>query len=270
VRRLLLAAGLVALATAARAGGRVETAQFDVPFDGRPRAIQVRTPAASADSANLLVVFDGPQYLDEIPLPAMLDSLEAVGRIPPTVAVLIDDGTGTVRIADLGNRRAFADWVCDRLVPWVRARYRVSSDPHRVTAYGSSAGGLAAAFIAFERPDVVGNALSQSGAFWRNAEAKGSPPWEWLTGAVAAAPRKDVRFVIDVGEKETTGVLGGTGPSILAANRRLRDALAAKGYDVVYVEAKGGTHSPGSWAKRLPPALAALSPRAPRSAAARP
>jgi hypothetical protein len=90
VRRLLLAAGLVALATAARAGGRVETAQFDVPFDGRPRAIQVRTPAASADSANLLIVFDGPQYLDEIPLPAMLDSARGPGQDPP-------DGRGADR-----------------------------------------------------------------------------------------------------------------------------------------------------------------------------
>ena len=258
MRRLVLAAGLLALASGAQAKGRVEAVTFDVPFDGRPRAIQVRTPAAPGDSASLLIVFDGPQYLDEIPLPPILDSLEALGRIPPTVAVLIDNGTGPTRIADLGNRRAFADWLCDRLVPWVRARYQVASDPHRVTAYGSSAGGLAAAFVAFERPDVVGNALSQSGAFWRNAEAKGPPPWEWFTGRVASSPRKDVRFVLDVGAGETLRVLGGKGPTILDTNRRLRDALRAKGYDFAYIEVPGGTHSPESWLERLPAALDSL------------
>ena len=260
----------VLLAWASLAHGGVMEVHYPAPFDGRPRRVWVRTPAVPADTANLLVAFDGPDFLGEIPLPAMLDSLERAGRVPPTLAVLVDDSTGAARQQDLANRAAFADWLCDGLVPWIRAHYPVSRDPHRAATCGTSAGGLAAAFVAFERPDVFGNAVSVSGAFWRNAEAKGSPPWEWLTGQVAAAQRKDVRFVIDVGERETTGVLGGTGPSILAANRRLRDALKAKGYDFVYLEAKGGTHSPGSWTVRLPPALAALSPRAPRSAAARP
>ena len=83
-------------------------------------------------------------------------------------------------------------------------------------------------------------------------------------------PEKDVRIVLDVGALETHGTLGGAGPSILAANRRLRDALTAKGYDLSYVEAPGGVHAPASWLVRLPPALTALHRRAPRSAAARP
>ena len=268
MRLVVLLAILLAWAPPAQAG--VEEVHYPAPFDGRPRRIWVRTPAVPADTANLLVAFDALDFLGEIPLPAMLDSLERAGRIPPTVAVLVDDSTGVARQQDLANRQAFADWLCDGVMPWIRAHYKVARDPHRAATCGTSAGGLAAAFIAFERPDVFGNAVSLSGAFWRNAEAKGSPPWEWLTGQVAASPGKDVRFVIDVGEKETTGVLGGTGPSILAANRRLRKALEAKGYDLVYVEAKGGTHSPGSWNVRLPPALVALNRRPPRSAAARP
>jgi len=268
----LAGAALLALllAPAAPAKGRVEEVRYPAQLDGRPRRIWVRTPSVPADSANLLVAFDALDFLGEIPLPAMLDSLERAGRIPPTVAVLIDDSTGVVRQKDLANRAAFADWLCDGLVPWIRARYPVARDPHRATTCGTSAGGLAAGFVAFTRPDVFANAVCVSGAFWRNTEAKGSPPWEWLTAQVAAAPRKDVRFVIDVGAKETVGVLGGTGPSILAANRRLRDALRAKGYDLVYLEAPSGTHSPESWTVRLPPALAALTPKPPRSAAARP
>jgi enterochelin esterase family protein len=167
--------------------------------------------------------------------------------------VLIDNGTGTVRIADLGNRRAFADWVCDRLVPWVRARYRVSRDPHRRTASARARAGSPRRSSRSNGPTCSATRVSLSGAFWRNAEAKGSPPWEWLTGQVAASPRKDVRFVHRRGREGDDRRARRHGPSILAANRRLRDALKAKGYDLVYVEAKGGTHSPGSW-ERAPAA----------------
>jgi pimeloyl-ACP methyl ester carboxylesterase len=43
-------------------------------------------------------------------------------------------------------------------------------DPRRVIVTGSSAGGLAAAYVALMRPDLFGNVLSRSGAFWRGAE----------------------------------------------------------------------------------------------------
>jgi enterochelin esterase family protein len=242
---------------------------------GRERDAWVAVPKEGAAGANLLIVFDGPQYLDEIPLPAILDSLTAAGAIGPTVAVMIDNGGGPQRIEDLGNRAAFADWLADQLVPWMRARYQLSKDPHHTVAMGSSAGGLAAAFVALRRTEVIGDAISLSGAFWRADEAKASPPWEWLTSYVSVAPKRDARFVLDVGEKETMGVLGGTGPSIRDANRRLKQALETRGYAVQYAEAPGGFHAPESWRVRLPamlaacPALAVTRP-APRSAGARP
>jgi enterochelin esterase-like enzyme len=46
--------------------------------------------------------------------------------------------------------------------------------------------------------------------------------------------------------------LGGAAPSILNANRHLRDVLKEKGYTVVYTEVPNGTHSPESWRVRLP------------------
>jgi len=259
VSLLLIACGCTrgGAAKAAPAETRVQEVKFDHSLFGRTRRVWVMTPAARTDSAGLLVVFDGPQYLDEIPLAPILDSLTAAGRWAPTVAVLVDNGTGPTRIEDLGNRTAFAAWLADELVPWARATYHLSHDPHKTAAYGSSAGGLAAAFVTFRRPDTFGVAISQSGAFWRNGESAGPPPWEWLTARVAEASRQDVRFVLDVGALETKGTLGGRGPSILDANRRLRDALQAKGYPLTYFEVAGGTHSPESWRERLPRLLAA-------------
>ena len=279
-KSLLLAAAALLLAAPSHAQapptpGRVQKVPFLKPLFGRERNVWVAVPKEGAAGANLLIVFDGPDFMDAIPLPAILDSMTAAGAFPPTVAVLIDNGTGPTRIEDLANRAAFADWVCDLLVPWIRQRYQVTNDPRRVATLGSSAGGLAAAFIALRRPDVVKNGVSLSGAFWRAAEAKASPPWEWLTEFVSQAPKSDVRLVLDVGEKEQFGVLGGTGPSILTANRRLRDALKRRQYTFTYHEAPGGMHSPESWTARLPAALDSLrfagaSPPSPRSSTARP
>jgi len=189
----------------------------------------------------------------------MLDTLLAEHKAPPFVAVLIDNGAGAARIADLGNRAGFADFLSGRLLDWVRAGWNVTRDPRRTIVEGSSAGGLAAAYAAFRRPDLFGNVLSQSGAFWRGSEGSNEPPFEWLTSQYASSPKKKIRFYLDVGALESGGALGGTAPSILDANRRLRDVLRSKGYEVSWEEVPGGTHSPESWRLRLPAAIAALA-----------
>jgi len=50
-----------------------------------------------------------------------------------------------------------------------------------------------------------------------------------------------------------------TAPSILDANRRLRDVLLAKGYPMTYTEVEGGHHAPDSWRLRMPVGLVTLS-----------
>ena len=235
---------------------------FDSSYH-RPRQIWIYTPADYASHPTqtypLLVAFDGDEYRDTMPLPFILDTLGTKGRAPAFVAVLVDDGSGPVRIADLGNAHKMIDFLAAQLVPWVRAHYRVTRDPSRVIITGSSAGGLASAFVALERPDLFGNVLSQSGAFWRGAEASNDPPYEWLTGEVARRPRRAVRFFLDVGALESRGALGGAAPSIRDANRHLRDALVTKGYAVTYTEVPGGQHAPEFWRMRLPVGIVTLT-----------
>jgi enterochelin esterase-like enzyme len=229
----------------------------------RPRRIWVYTPSGyNANAATpypLIVAFDGDEYRDTMPLPMALDSLIAAGRTPAFVAVLVDDSTSAVRIADLGNAARMPRFLGGQLLPWVRSRWRVTGDPHRVIVTGSSAGGLAAAYVALTRPDLFGNVWSQSGAFWRGAEASNGAPYEWLTTWVRAAPRADVRFVLDVGELEDHPTLGGSGPNFRDASRRFHDALLARGYDVTYTEVPGGNHAPQWWRERLAWGIAVLS-----------
>jgi enterochelin esterase family protein len=262
MRQSVLLYAVVAAAPYAPPSGHVAEFQIRSKVYGRDRRVWVYTPpayrASGADSYGLVVAFDGYDYRDSIPLPAILDSLAAAHKAPPLVAVLIDNSSGAARLGDLANQPAFAAFLSDDVIPWVRQRYNVTHDPHRTIVTGSSAGGLAAAYVALVHPELFGNVLSQSGAFWRGYAASNSAPYEWLTKQYAAQPRRDVRFFVDVGSLETIKAVG-VGPVFIAAVRRFRDVLKTKGYPITYTEVPGGQHSPETWIKRLPIGLAALA-----------
>ena len=229
----------------------------------RERTLWIYTPPGydthAATPYPLLIAFDGEEYQDTMPLPLVLDTLLAAHKAPAFVAVLMDNSGGAERTADLGNAERMVTFIGNQLLPYVRAHWRVTADPHRVIATGSSAGGLASSFVALRRPDLVGNVLSQSGAFWRGAEASNDAPYEFLTSHVASIPKRDVRFFMDVGELEDHATLGGSGPNFRDATRRLHDALSAKGYEVIYTEVPGGQHAPQYWAQRLSIGIVALA-----------
>jgi enterochelin esterase-like enzyme len=246
----------------ARAQGHVSQQSIPSRIYGHARKVWVYTPAGYKTGSTtypLVVAFDGDDYRsDTMPLPRILDSLAKVGKMPATVALLIDNGSGGARLNDLANQAAFAEFLATEAIPWLRRQYNVTRDPHRTIVTGSSAGGLAASYVALVHPEIFGNVFSQSGAFWRGAAASNSPPWEWLTGQYYAQPRKDVHFVVDVGAGETHRALG-NGPVFIEAVRRFRDALKSKGYDVIYTEVPGGQHAPQFWRPRLPFGLVALT-----------
>jgi enterochelin esterase family protein len=243
--------------TVARPGvptGRLE--QFNLPAHSypNPRRVWVYTPAgydpARKPAYDLLVAFDGDGYREDIPLPTVLDNLIADKKLPPMVALLIDNGDGLARRQDLANASKFADFLGGEVIPWVRGRWNVTADPKRTIVTGSSAGGLGAAYVAYKRPDLFGNVLSQSGAFWRGNEASDGPPYEWLTAQFKASPKLPITFYLEVGALETHHAVG-TGPVFIEANRRLRDVLQAKGYPLHYEEVPGAQHEPGHWKNKL-------------------
>jgi len=246
--------------------GHVEQQMLASSLYGRDRRLWVYTPSGYSPNGDrvydLLVVFDGRMYLEDIALPAILEKLAAEGKAGPFVAVLLDNATSTERLEDLGNHERFAAFLAEEVLEWVRRRWKVTRDPHRTIVAGASAGGLAAAYVAFQRPDLFGNVLSQSGAFRRGNEGSNDAPFEWLTSRYAASPRRDVRFWVEVGSRESRGALGGAAPSILESNRRFRDALRAKGYAVTYAEVPEGEHDVSLWQNRLPAGISALATRA--------
>ena len=237
--------------------GNLTTAQIASVFLFGSRSLAVYTPPGYLYGAGpfpLLIVLDGSAYQGMIPLPVILDNLIAAGRIPPVLAVLVGRLDAPEREWDLGCNPAFDRFLALEILPWMRQRYPVTTDPTRIVVTGSSLGGLAAVCAAIEFPRRLGNVISQSGSFsWKPEGAHRS---EWVARRLGAGRRLPVRFVLDVGLLETGPAAPGS-PSLLEANRRVRDVLRAKGYDLRYTEVPGG-HGPANWQTILPDELIAV------------
>jgi enterochelin esterase family protein len=228
------------------------------------RSVTIYTPAnydPGGEKCGLLVLFDGAYYQDSemIPGPLILDNLIARQKIRPLVAVFVKHEPAT-RIPDLSCSEPFAAFLLKDLVPWVRAEYHLSEDPARTIVGGLSLGGLMASYCSLRHPEVFGNVLSQSGSFnWYpgglEKDDRNMPDEEtgWLARQFLEAPRRAVRFYLEIGRFEDGGFGSG-----LTETHRFRDVLRAKGYSVYYSEFCGG-HDFVSWRGTFADGLMALA-----------
>ncbi|ATL28444.1 putative esterase [Streptomyces formicae] len=225
-------------------GGAVRTGRtLSAEVDGR--RVTVHLPAAPALA--VAVLLDGEMWGPVLDAPRMADRLHAAGAVPPTALLLVD--TMGRRMEDLSCSGEFVDWLADVLVPWAAREHGVAVPAARTVIAGQSAGGLTAAYAVHRRPDRFGRALSQSGSFWwpdENAPDGAGP--EWLTRQYARAAHRPVRIHLEVGAQEWM---------LLAENRRLRNVLRARGYEVTYEEFNGG-HDYACWRGGLMGGLARL------------
>jgi enterochelin esterase family protein len=224
---------------------------------GNERPVWVYTPPGydpHGEPCALLLLFDGWSHAHVIPTPTILDSLLAEGAIPPVVTVMLDSLDHDTRLRELACHRPTVRFLTDELMPWVRQRLNVASDPMQTAVGGASIGGLGAAYAALQAPHIFGNVLSQSGSYWWRPE--GDPEHEWLARQFAERPKLPLRFYLNVGQLETVSTPGG-GPTQLVVNRHLRDVLRAKGYDVKYEEFLGG-HTLLCWRGLLAAGLKAV------------
>jgi enterochelin esterase family protein len=188
----------------------------------------------------LLLLFDGREYAGRcVPTATILDNLLAAGRIPPLVALLLDNAGGDSRERELGCSEQFNQFLTQEVLPWARQHYHFTTNPAETIIGGSSLGGTAGAFAAFHHPEVFGAVLSQSGAFWWKAE--GDEEYETVARTFARHPRLPLRFYLEVGLLERS-VIRDDMPGQIVANRHLRTLLQAKGYPVHYAEFMGWHH----------------------------
>jgi enterochelin esterase-like enzyme len=240
----------------------VQRDKFASKVLGNERPIWIYTPhgyTANKKPYGLLVLTDGGLYVNTARVATTVDNLIAAGLIPPLVAVMVDNPD---RFRELSCNSAYADFLAQEIVPWARANYHATDRPEQTIIGGASQGGLAAAFVGLKHPEVFGNVLSQSGAFWWKPD--GEKEWEWLNRQFAASPRLPLRFSIEAGmlegswwwrflpQRDTS-----PDPPLLMANRNLRDTLTGKGYSVHYAEFNGN-HTMFNWRGTLANQLIAL------------
>jgi enterochelin esterase-like enzyme len=252
---ILMALLFVPAARAAEPG--LESFAIDDTTYGLKRPVWLYQSPGTADCAKHtcnLFVFLQSEYANELAVPATLGKLVASGDIPPTIAVILD--TSTERPTDIANRAKFDRFVTANLLPWLRAKLGRLPEPKNVVIAGFSVGGLTAAYLAYRHPDVFGNVLAQSGAFWRGNEGGDDPP-EWLTSELRDKPRLPLRFYIEVGSEETRRSPNGV--IFVEANRHLRDVLARKKYVFQYSEVPRNIHDPEHLRPTLPAGIVYLS-----------
>jgi enterochelin esterase-like enzyme len=250
------------------ASGRVEKQKIHSKLQDVDRDLTVYTPAgyaARGKPAALLILFDGEYWLGEdFRGPNIWDNLVAAGKVPPIVVVMVHNLPNR-RLFDLVGNRKFGDFMADELVTWVQAHYNVSHDPARTVVGGSSAGGFGATYLGLVHPNVFGNVLSMSGAFWWSPEHNGgicggacadpaaSPAVEnqdattepnWLAQVALEQPASRAKFYLAAGTFEFDRF--GTAGQILEETRHLRDILRAKNVEVFYHQFVGG-HDGVSW-----------------------
>ncbi|MBQ0827121.1 enterochelin esterase [Streptomyces tagetis] len=223
-----------------RAGGDLER-----EVDGRRVRVHLPPGHRASRSYPVAVLLDGEMWGPVLETGALLDRMHGAGALAPAVVLMVD--TMERRMEDLSCNGAFVDWLAEALLPWARTEFGVTSRPERTLLAGQSAGGLTAAFAAYRRPDRFGLAVSQSGAFWWPEDDPGLGP-EWLTRRYASGARRPVRLWLEVGLQEWM---------LLAENRRLRNVLRARGYEIAYREFNGG-HDYACWRGGLADALADL------------
>jgi enterochelin esterase-like enzyme len=200
-----------------------------------------------------LVLFDGWLGRTVLRVQHTLDNLIEAGRIPPTLALFVPS-TEATRDDDLSPAStATTSFVVDSLLPWARRTLGAPADPASTVVAGQSMGGLMAAHVALQAPGVIGAVIAQSGSFWWPRPEHGEPGR--LLRDYAAQPRADLRFYLDVGDRETRPGPGDT--SMLALTRSMRDVLTAKGYPVTYAEYHGA-HDYVNWRETFADGLIAV------------
>jgi enterochelin esterase family protein len=207
--------------------------------------------AERVDPYPVLVGLDSYSFGIGMPGALLLDHLIATNAIPPTVLIAANLPAGD----GLEQMDVTADYVADRLLPELRRDLNLATEPRYVVIAGTSRRGLIATYVAFTRPEVIGNVLSLSGSFYWKPD--GETEYEWLTRRFATERMRVLRLFVAAGNLETLVTPTNRGHYMVATNRHLRDVLHARGYNHTYWEF-AGAHSALSWQDALAVGLTSL------------
>ncbi len=116
----------------------------------------------------LLLLFDGQTWLNNMDLPATLDSMILSGQLPPLHVAMIDSRDTDSRWEQLGVPAGQAEFVARHLVTDLRERLpSISKLPADTVVSGQSLGGIGALWAAALAEGRIGRVIAQSPSLWR-------------------------------------------------------------------------------------------------------
>ena len=200
----------------------------------------------------MLVVHDGPEYAGYAALLDFLTAATADGRLPPMRAALL---APVDRNEHYSASPAWSRALVSEVLPALQALAPTPPGRRWLAGMGASLGALAALAAASTAPASFGGLFLQSGSFFRplvDDHERGFPRFRRIT-----------RFVDDLAagtgpaEPASAALTCGTVEENLPGNRVVRDALAARGWQVALHEHRDA-HNWVAWRDTFDPWLVGL------------
>jgi len=215
-------------------------------FPGTQRNCWLYVPAQyKADKPACVMVFqDGQNYMKEdgqFRVPVVFDNLIHKGAMPVTIAIFINPGNvPPAKPGDKGrsNRSYEYDSLSDEyprflleeILPYVKTKYNISSNPDDRAIGGISSGGICAFTVAWERPNEFRKVLSHVGSF---TNIRGGHDYH---AQIRKTEKKPIRIFLQDGSGDLDN-LHGNWP---LANQEMAAALKFANYDYQFVFGDGG------------------------------
>lgn len=207
---------------------------FESEILNNKRRIWIYTPAGcdrNSKPLRLALFTDGYEYVHGTKVITTFDNLIADNQIPPTCAVFIESNED--RDKELTCSEQFSYFVMKELLPWVKKNYNMEKNGAENLIVGFSYGGLAAAFISYNYPEVFSKVLCQSGGmFWNQDEDENKKGR--ILRLYENEPKQPINFYMTFGEFEKEYKRS------YKANLDFYQILNNKGYSVEYKEFSGG------------------------------
>jgi enterochelin esterase-like enzyme len=136
----------------------------------------------------------------------------------------------------------YGRFLVESLKPFIDSSFRTLGDAPNTAIMGSSLGGVASFYAAWQYPKVFGNAACLASTFGRTLDD--GRRVDDLFGRVRSEDRRNVRFYLDSGWPEDN----------YEPTLSMRDLLAQRGYqpgrDLQYYAFPGAEHNEAYWATR--------------------
>jgi enterochelin esterase-like enzyme len=204
---------------------------------GNSRTIRVYLPPGynPAESCAVVVVHDGLNYILDGYANNVLDYLLSQNRIQRAIGVFVPPVNRDAEYVG-GSQNQFAAFIATELMPYIDARYHTQHRPSSRATLGGSNGGNIALWIAYNYPQVFGNAGSYSGNIMSSTSSA------FQTDSLRA-----LKLYVDVGTRDM--------PGFLELSRDFRQIIQSRGYDYRYNEWFYGYHSMATSREHLDNAL---------------